>query len=512
GCNSQSTTKPPGESKPTVTSPIAEAIAADPSVPAVALVVSVPIVVRPVDWNVETQGAQVVSVTPEELQGGRLEERYPTPVVEVRGTVLSIDSDLMGPEFSSVRLQGPGGDAIPVRILESQAFARVGPGQTVTLQGKKVEVSAIEHFPFRILHAGVNLCPVISSSQISEDFAKDPQRAHEKYYGQSFYLHGKVADIRKEWDENALVTLEGDAAWPVASWVKKADATQIEVGREFAMLAKYEPISELTVDELKVELKGLPITVEFPANGMTYGSALLSREERDAQASERLRAATPEISADAPALIRQFRDSEVQFRSDCGGKVADVAGTIQEFGVQKDGHPLIRLVGDELLTFDVVLASDAPWNQLQPGQRITTRGQFVRSLFIPQIDHAIVVKSEVPEQPLRQVIAADVTAGCLKADDKFASDWKDRVVKVTGKIQSVNLQGVDPIIVLEGPEESRVQIELNSKQHARQMRFTEQAVGQTETFLGRINAVDDDAKTVSLKDGWILKSSNGAKQ
>ncbi|MDB5341678.1 MAG: hypothetical protein JWP89_55 [Schlesneria sp.] len=516
GCNSQSTTKPSGESKSALTSPTAQATADEPSdsvvVPRSAPVASVPIVVRPVDWAAVTQGAQIVSVTPEELQGGGLEERYPTPVVEVRGTVLSIDTDLMGPEFSSVRLQGPGGDAIPVRILERQAFARVGPGQVVTLQGKKVDVSAIEHFPFRILDAGVNLCPVITSSQISEDFAKDPQLAHEKYYGQWFYLHGKVADIRKEWDENALVTLEGDSTWPVASWVKKAEAAQIEVGREFSMLAKYEPISELTVEEPKVELKGLPITVEFPAAGMTYGSALLSRTERDAQASERLRAATPEISADAPALIRQFRDSEVQFRSDYGGKVAEVAGTIQEFGVQKDGHPLIHLVGDELLTFDVVLASDAPWDQLQPGQRITTRGQFVRSLFIPQIEHAIIVKSDGPEPPLRQVTAAEVTAGCLNADDKFASDWKDRVVKVTGKIQSINLGGVDPVVVLEGPDDSRVQIELNAKQHARQMRFTEQAVGQTETFLGRINAVDDDAKTVSLKDGWILKSSGGAKQ
>jgi hypothetical protein len=133
-------------------------------------------------------------------------------------------------------------------------------------------------------------------------------------------------------------------------------------------------------------------------------------------------------------------------------------------------------------------------------------------LFIPQIEHAIIVKSDAPEQPLRQVTAADVTTGCLNADDKFASDWKDKVIKVTGKIQSINLEGVDPVIVLEGPDDSRVQIELNTKQHARQMRFTEQAVGQTETFLGRVNAVDDDAKTVSLKDGWILKSSSGAKQ
>jgi hypothetical protein len=516
GCNSQSTTKPAGESKPAVTSPNAQATAADSSDPVVAPlaapVVSVPIVVRPVDWNAETQGAQIVSVPPEELQAGRLEERYPTPVVEVRGTVLSIDTDLMGPEFSSVRLQGPGGDAIPVRILERQAFARVGPGQIVALQGKKIDVSAIEHFPFRILDPGANLCPVISSSQISEDFAKDPQLAHEKYYGQWFYLHGKVTDIRKEWDENALVTLEGDATWPIASSVKKAEAAETEVGREFAMLAKYEPITELNLAEPKIELKGLPITVEFPAAGMTYGSALLSRAERDAQATERLRAATSEIITDAPALVRQFRDSEVQFRSDYGGKVVEVAGTIQEFGVQKDGHPLLHLVGDELLTFDVVLASDAPWDQLQPGQRITTRGQFVRSLFIPQIEHAIIVKSDAPEQPLRQVTAADVTTGCLNADDKFASDWKDKVIKVTGKIQSINLEGVDPVIVLEGPDDSRVQIELNTKQHARQMRFTEQAVGQTETFLGRVNAVDDDAKTVSLKDGWILKSSSGAKQ
>lgn len=507
GCSSESTTKPSGESKPVVTSPTAQATAGDPSGPAVAPVVSVPIVVRPVDWEVETQGAEVVPITPEELQRGRLEERYPTPAIAVRGTVLSIDTDLMGPEFSSVRLQGPGGDAIPVRVLEHQAFARVAPGQIVTLQGKRIEVSAIEHFPFRILDAGVNLCPVVSSTQISEDFGKDPQLAHEKYYGQWFYVYGKVKDIKKEWDENALVTLKGESTWPVASWVKKAEAAEIEVGREFSMLAKYEPIDDLAVGAPKVELKGLPITVKFPAVGMTYGGAMLSRAERDAKTAEQIRAATPEVKTDATSLIRQFRDSEVQFQSDTVGKIAEVSGTIHEFGVQKDGHPLIHLVGDELLTFDVVLASDAPWDRLQPGQKIMARGRFVRSMSIPQIEQAVILNAETVEQPIRHVSAADVTAGCLNAEDKFVTDWKDKVVKVTGKIQSIDLQGVDPIIILEGPDESRVQIELSSKQHARQLRLTEQAVGQMETFLGRINAVDDDAKVVYLKDGWILKGS-----
>lgn len=516
GCSANPPPKPSSEAvtatASTTTTEVAEGASKEASETPMAPAVPAPFVIRPVDWETVTHGIEVVSVTPAELKGKRLEDRYPTQVVQVRGAVAEIGNDLMGREFTSLRMQGAAGETTSFRVFEPQAFARVGPGQTVTLQGIKFDVSPIEHFPFRILDAGTNPCPIISSLAISEDFANDSQLAHEKYYGQWFYVQGNVADIRKEWDENVLVTLESNPDWPIASWVKKADteATAIAVGKTFSMLAKYEPTEDLTGQEQKVELKGSSITVAFPSVGMTYGTTMLSRAERDLQSAERIRLETPAIDIDAAALIRQFRDGEVEFRTDYADKIAEITGVVQEFGVQRDGHSVIHLVGDELLTFEVAVTKDEPWDRLQPGQKITTRGQFVRSPSIPRIEQGIIVKADAPEKPLRLVSTADLVAGCMNSNETFVSDWKDQFVKVTGKILSVDLSDVDPIVELEGPDGARVQLELSFKQHARQNRFNQQSIGKTMTFLGRVNAVDDDAKVVNLKDGWILKASGDA--
>lgn len=512
-CSTSPSPKPPSEAATATTSAttkeVAEGVSKEASETPTAPVVPVPFVIRPVDWEAVTQGIEVVSVSTAELKGERFEDRYPTQVVQVRGTVAEIGNDLMGREFTSMRLLGAVGEAKLFRVFEPQAFARVGPGQTVTLQGIKFDVSPIEHFPFRILDAGTNPCPIISSLAISEEFANDSQLAHEKYYGQWFYLYGKVVDVRKEWDENVLVTLEGNPNWPVVSWVKKADveAGAIEVGKEFSMLAMYEPLEDLPSNEQRVELKGMPITVVFPTAGMTYGNAMLTRSERGQKSAEQMRKATPSIEIDAAALIRQFRESEVEFRSDYADKIVDVTGVVQDFGVQRDGHSVIHLAGDELLTFEVAVTTDAPWDRLQPGQKITARGQFVRSPSIPRIEQGIIIKADSPEKPLRLITTAELVAGCLNSNEIFVSDWKDQFVKVTGKILSVDLSGVDPIVEFEGPDGARVQLVLSVKQHARQNRLNQQSSGKTITFLGRVNAVDDDAKVVNLKDGWILKAS-----
>lgn len=511
GCNSTSPPVPPVKST-TATSAPAEPSASDIEEPKPSRTPRVPVKYesRPVNWDAETQGAKVVTASPEQLQVDGLEDRYPTQVVEVTAIVSSVDEDAMGPEFTSIRLNNEKDtQSTAFRVFEPQAFSRIAPGQTVTLQGMKFDVSPVVRFPFRVLRFGPNPSPIISSTQISEDFAKDPQLAHEKYSGQWLYVTGKVVGIRPDWDDNSLVTLDGNTAWPVELWLNKAadETKSVEAGQSVAMLVKYEPIAGLNLDEPKIELKGLPIRSEFPAPGVTYAADLPSRADRDAKAREQLQAAKAEVTTDAATLIRQFRDSEVQFRSDYSNKIVELSGIIQEFAAQKDGHHLIRLQGDDLLTFDVVTAVDEPWNSLQPGQSIKVRGRFPRAPHIPQIESAIVLTADAPGEPIRQVTAAELLAGCLNADDKFASDWKDKFVKVTGKIQAVTLTGVDPVIELEGPDGSRVQLELGWKEHARQMRLSNQSVGQTLTFLGRVNSADDDAKVVSLKQGWILKGA-----
>ncbi len=201
-----------------------------------------------------------------------LGEKYPTQTLEITGTISSIDA--ISETASSITF--PSEDFTPLicAIQEPQIWARLAPGQTVTLHGTKGTVpGTLYSFVWKVLKADVNPCPIISSKQLTEEFERDGEEAHKKRNSTWFYLTGKVSGITMQEFDNCTVTMEGAPGWTIELPINHTYVEivkSIKTGDSIASLCQYESYDFKATDR-KISMLGRPITETFPVPGVSYG-------------------------------------------------------------------------------------------------------------------------------------------------------------------------------------------------------------------------------------------------
>ncbi|WP_157605188.1 hypothetical protein [Schlesneria paludicola] len=208
-----------------------------------------------------------------------LGEQYPTQTIEVTGPVDSVGYSLK--DITGLALKhGPGTfDIAGFPLQEAEAWARISPGQTVTVRAK-YNKDSLDGFLWKIYKAGPNPSPILTTTQLGEDFKKDLTAAHNKYTGRSFYLTGKVASA--ETNDLKLTKVKLDTgSLPSPLLVVEphfVDLAPITAGQTLNALCIYNRAKlspPLNSDETLIDIDNVElITIKFPVDGVTYAKEL----------------------------------------------------------------------------------------------------------------------------------------------------------------------------------------------------------------------------------------------
>lgn len=434
-----------------------------------------------------------------------LESKYGSQTIETSG---AIDSLLPLEEGgTSILLKAGEGlaDLVACPTAEASAWSRLGPGQSVTLQGKAG--GNLGGFNWSVVKAGPNPCPVITSREFAAEFDRDPETARTKYDGQYFYVTGKVVEAPQEGGESTGYILEGSKRWPVKltspDLLSDYKWPVVETGRDFTAHCQFKPLlwDEWSLPE-ELELQGLAVTAPFPAAGVTYGKPLPSLIEKDAKVAAQMKETPADIRAEATALLKELKDDRHAFYEKYKRKVAELTGPIVAFHTY-NGRDKIRLGG---LDLNCTLSERSPWKTLVPGQHVTIRGRFDNIAIDVEFLSCVVVKAEPPQTAIRQLTAADLLQMCRAAGDNFDKDWKGTVVKVTGKLVASEIEQFGSTVELEGEDGKSVKILLASASHAKRIKFADREPGDSVSLLAQIDFLYDDG--LQLRGGWILTNAS----
>jgi len=216
--------------------------------------------------------ANAIVVDPKDLGIGiDLGKRYPTQTIETTGMISEIDA--VSANASSVGIAN-GEMELLCAVLEPQVWARLAPGQIVTLHGAKATIpGTLYSFAWKVVKADPNPCPIVNSKKMAEDFEFDATAAFEKYNEKWFYLTGKVTGVTMEEFDNSTMTMEGSSLWTVEVPMNHSfgDIVKtLKIGQSTTVLCRYESF-DFKPSDRKLSVMGRPITTTFPVPGVTYG-------------------------------------------------------------------------------------------------------------------------------------------------------------------------------------------------------------------------------------------------
>lgn len=217
--------------------------------------------------------ANAIVVDYKELGTGlTLDDKYPTQTIEITGTIAGVDA--ISATTTSVTFHGADFTPLLCALQVPQAWARLAPGQTVTLHGTRGSIpGTLYSFVWKVMKADANPCPVLTSEKWTAEFELDPEAAHQKYNNKWFYLTGKVAGIANQEADNSTITMEGASGWTVELGINhsyREIVNAIKTGERTTALCKYESY-DFQPSTRKLTMMGAPITVEFPVPGVSYG-------------------------------------------------------------------------------------------------------------------------------------------------------------------------------------------------------------------------------------------------
>jgi hypothetical protein len=493
GCGAQPPAQSPATTSPPVTTSSPPAKAASSTATASSASATEPAAVTPVvsDPNV------VILDLKENKPGYQLAEDYPTQTLEVTGTV----ADVLYAQGTDSLITLKTGSVTDMLCLvhESHMWARVGPGQTVTLHGKKEVNLGLADIAWKVVKAGNNPCPVLTPPQLAGEFTDAPSESHSKYNLHAFYLTGKAVEIEPWQTHHFLVKLQTDSDWQIHLQIDTTNETlmkSVKAGQPIAALCRYDN-GFFQADSKLIELTATPILVPFPIPGVTYAKSLPSQAERDADVAANMRQASPAIKTEISELLMHSDDAALK---QYAGKIAEVTGVIREFEFE-DGHPVIRLIdGSGMdMSAQVVLADEGPWNQYVPRQTVTVRGLFPESLYSVKLIDAVVLKGTPLAVKTPRLTASELVKAATGTE--YESD-----VIVSGKvIERKPDDSTDATIVeLDGGDGFTVRVLLASEAHANRVKSRTQVKGKTVRLLARASGIDVPEKLMVLMNGWVL--------
>lgn len=448
-----------------------------------------------VDPNVVVVDQKTVSSSLE------LIEKYPTKTVEFSGVIDTVGVFRESESMSAVFLK-PQSVGTMCPIHEPQVWAKLAPGQAVTLRGKKFDDM---DFAWKVHKAEPNPCPALTSTSFAQEFEDSPAESHDKYNNKSFYLTGKVIAIEPWETHHFLIKLEGSRDWSIDLQVNmqyEVFVKQIKPEQTISALCTYTN-GYFQPDVHTSSIDANPITIKFPVAGIEYRKSLPTADERDAEVAAKMRQAKPDFNVAIAELLKP--DSEVIPKYK--GKIVEVSGTISRFDFE-DGHPQIRLKnadqpdGD---TLTVHMADSAPWSDYIPGQQVTIRGLFPEESYSISLQDAVVLKGIAASRPMRKLTAVELAKACPRADDAFEKDWHNGYVKVQGKLLERSPDLSASVVDLDGGNGYPVRVLLESERHGARKRLASLKPGTVVECVAKFFSTPDDDLLI-LNEGWIVNT------
>jgi hypothetical protein len=431
---------------------------------------------------------------------------YPGKTIQITSIVTAIEITGRSNSILTIRSGSSLGASI-FSAKEKEAWARIGPGQTVTLRSDHVDNW------WQIVEGSKNPCPIISCASIAQEFEEAPLLAGDKYERRSFYLVGRVVEI--DANQNAFFVLAKMEASPkvelrlAISKVSYPDFLKsLGVGQNISVLCAYDH-DRIDKTLSKLELVAQPITVPFPVAGIEYLKSMPSLEARAKESAAKIRQEEPDLSVDLPALIKSQDD---RFRGSQGGaeraklsregNAFEVSGFIRSFGL-REGRPEIVLGTDPQEGGSIkIYMTESPWMRFAPGQWVTIRSRVRMRHLLRTFDDGVVMDSKEPSTPLREVTAAELVNSCRESNDAFLS-WRDAYVKLSGQLRQRDTNSDIGEIQLDGESGFSVRVFLQEIEHARRKKLGSLPAGTSVKILGRVRDIDLAEKVLRVDSGWI---------
>lgn len=452
--------------------------------------------------------SNVLVVDPADVDAihGPSPSQYPGKTIEV--TSIVTDIGITGRSNSILTMKS--GSSLGASVFSAQereAWARIGPGQVVTLRSDRVENW------WQIVNAGKNPCPILACADFAKEFQDSPLLAGDQYERRSLYLVGRVLEIdAKENPFFVVAKMESSDTVELRFAISKSSYSDylktLSVGQRICALCAFDK-DRIDKTLSKLELVVQPITVPFPVAGVEYLKSMPSLAERAKENAAKIRKEDPDPKIDLSALIKakadtfQKRPAQTErLKLIREGKVVEVSGFIRSFDV-RHGRPQIILGNDRQEGGSIAIhMTETPWMRYTPEQWVTIRCRVRMLNLLQTLDDGVVMDAKDLPSPTREVTAVELVERLHESNDAVTS-WRDTYIRLSGRILKRDANWGSGVFALEGGSGFSVRVFLKENEHARRKNLEKLAPGATVKVLGRVSDIDLGKKWLKVDNGWI---------
>lgn len=458
----------------------------------------------------------IVIITPEYLaeHSDTLAQLHPEQALEITGTIQSFSTILDNERIINFKHSHKNEYAdAACKMGDPGVFAAILPGQTVTLRGslRKSELHD-DTFVWKIHKRPEVTGPVISAERLAEMFQSNHAKAQRTIRHDHFYLTGSVEKVEDASSVlyNVFLKVSGSTVVKLGLTRNISDPkTPLKSGDDVVVIARLAPFSvvagltSFSPEGSTLELESMRVLGEFPRKDVSYASEFPVPQQRVAAQVELLKQQTPVKALSSEAFVASMEANENNFQDRVKGQLVEVAGPVNRFGRDPLDDSLLMKAGEREFYVSMLLAE--PWRDVDPGQVVTVRGVAWSEDGDFGLTDGVIVKSVPPQSPVPSTTAETIALERLKSSEEFEGKWKDKYVKLTGKIKSITPE-VFGVVELETDQDTQLKCYLISKGEADLSQYTKLSAGETIQLLGKVDSIEfSDEKNIVISDCLILR-------